>query len=90
MVALLTTQLLDFFSKLKGATWIGFYFLGLFIATVGVSLVFYAKLPLYRQRRFFTFGTKPIPEHRRKFYRWGYWCVVLAAALLLCLRLAAP
>ena len=83
--AFLWSQLLIFIRGLTGARWIWCYGVGLLVAAVGVVLLFYAKLPLYRQRQFLTFGSGAIPENRRMFYRWGYRCIVLAVALLLCL-----
>ena len=62
----------------------------LLIAGTGVGLIFHAKRPLYRQRRFLTFGSRVLPPDRRPFYRWGYGCVVFAAAVLLGLSLANP
>ena len=88
IVGLLTSQLFSFFSRLTGTPWICCYFGGLIIATIGVSLVFYAKLPSYRQRRFFTFGIRAIPSERRLFYSWGYRCVGLGVSLLACLLLS--
>ena len=88
IIALLTSQLLTFFMGLSGARWIWCYAIGLAAAAVGVSLILYAKIPLYRQRRFFTFGSAVLPESRRSFYRWGYRCVIFAVALLLCLLLS--
>jgi len=90
VIALLASRLLTFFTRLSGAPWIWCYGIGLAVAAVGVSLIFYAKLPLYRQRRFFTFGSSPLPESRRAFYRWGYRCAFFAIALLLCLFLSRP
>ncbi|MBN8460414.1 MAG: hypothetical protein J0M04_21505 [Verrucomicrobia bacterium] len=60
------------------------------VAGVGVGLIFLAKLPLYRQRRFFTFGSGVLPPDRRSFYLWGYGCVILAAAVLIGFALAKP
>ncbi len=88
--ALVASQLLSMFTRLSGTPWIWCYGVGLFAATVGVALIFYSKLPLYRQRRFFTFGSGAISESRRPFYRWGYRCIVFAVALLLCLLLSKP
>jgi len=90
VIALLTSQLLTFFTGLTGMRWIWCYAIGLAVAAVGVSLIFYAKIPLYQQRRFFTFGSRALPEGRRRFYRWGYRCVIFAVALLLCLLLSRP
>jgi hypothetical protein len=90
VVAFFSSQVLTFFTRLSGTPWIWCYYVGLIIAAVGVALVFYAKLPLYRQRRFFTFGSRALPESRRSFYRWGYRCVTFIVALLLCLFLSRP
>jgi hypothetical protein len=90
VVAILTTQVLEFFTRLSGVPWIWCYDIGLAVSAVGASLIFYAKLPLYRQRRFLTFGSRALPKSRRSFYRWGYRCVLFAAALLLCLFLSRP
>jgi hypothetical protein len=88
--ALVAWQVLSFFSRLNGAPWIWCYAVGLFVAVFGLALIFYSKLPLYRQRRFFTFGSTALPEDRRSFYRWGYRCIIFAVTLLLCLLLSRP
>jgi hypothetical protein len=90
VIAILTSQVLSFLSRLSGAPWIWCYGIGLAVAAVGVSLIFYAKLPLYQQRQFLSFGSQALPECRRPFYRWGYRCVFFAVALLLCLFLSRP
>lgn len=78
----------NFFAQLTGSEWIWCFVIAVVSAFVGVSLIFFAKLPLYRQRRFLTFGSRALSEHRRPFYRWGYRCAAFAAALLLCLLLS--
>ncbi|MCL5096759.1 MAG: hypothetical protein M1608_04370 [Candidatus Omnitrophica bacterium] len=88
--AVLASLVLSFFSRLTGTPWICCYGIGLAVAEVGVSLIFYAKLPLYRQRRFLTFGSRALPDSSRPFYRWGYRCVLFAVVLLLCLFLSRP
>ena len=88
VIAFFTSQVLGFFTRLSGTPWIWCYAVSLVVATVGMALIFYAKLPLYRQRRYFTFGSRALPESRRAFYRWGYRCVIFAFALLLCLLLS--
>jgi hypothetical protein len=90
LAASFTTLVLSFFSRLTGMPWIWCYAVALFVAGVGVSLIFYSKLPIYRQRRFFTFGSDALPADRRAFYRWGYRCAIFAVALLLCLLLSRP
>lgn len=88
--AILATQVLEFFTRLTGAPWNWCYAIALTSGAVGVSLIFYAKLPLYRQRQFFTLGSRALPENRRIFYRWGYRCVLSAVVLLACLFLSSP
>lgn len=90
ILAIVVSQFLAFFMALNGTKWIWCYGIALAVAVVGLSLIFSAKLPLYRERRFFTFGSKVVPEERRPLYRWGYRCVIFAAALLLCLVLSRP
>lgn len=53
---------------------------GVMVAVAGAALILHAKLPLYRERRFFTFGSRALPEDRRRWYRWGYYCLALAGA----------
>jgi hypothetical protein len=87
-VAIITTWVLDFFTQLTGVPWICSYLIALSVAASGAGLIFYAKLPLYRERRFFTFGSRALPEQRRPFYRWGYRCAALGILLLACLLLS--
>ena len=79
--AFVASLLLSFFTRLSGLPWIWCYGIALFVAEGGVVLIFYAKLPLYRQRRFFTFGSGKLPESRRAFYRWA---TVASSSLLHC------
>ena len=88
IIASLMSQLLTFFARLTGTGWTRCYAAALVVAAVGVSLIFYAKIPLYQQRQFFTFGSCALPERKRPFYRWGYRCVILGFAWLLCLLLS--
>jgi hypothetical protein len=83
VLAFLSSQLLWFFMGLTGTRWIWCYGIALAVAAVGIGLIFYAKIPIYQQRRFFTFGSSALPESRRAFYRWGYRCAFFAVALLL-------
>ena len=59
----------------------------LVFAASGVALVFRGKLPLYRQRRFFTFGSAALPEVGRALYRRGYGFIAVAVFLMLGLLL---
>ena len=59
-------------------------------SAVGISLLALARMPLYRQRRFFTFGSRALDEGHRRLYRWAYRfigvSVLLMSFLLLALR----
>jgi len=88
LLAILWSQVIIFFQQLTGTSWIWCYGVGLAVAGMGIALIFHAKLPLYRQRSFFTFGSAAIPETKRPFYRWGYRCVIFAITLLVCLGLS--
>src|ERR1041384_7688497 len=87
---MLAGVLLPLISRLTDTRWISCYFTALAVASFGIGLLVYAKLPLYRQHRFFTFGARALPEPRRPFYRWGYACVIFSAILLLILLLSKP
>jgi len=67
-----------------------FVWVSLILAVIGVILLFIARLPLYRQRKFFTFGSKALPAGHRKVYRIAYGflgvSVVMMLSLLLVLR----
>lgn len=54
-------------------------------ALAGIALLFVAKWPLYHRGRYFTFGSKSVPEGRRPLYRIAY--VFIVAGLLLMLLL---
>lgn len=60
------------------------------IGAIGITLLFFARLPLYRQRRFFTFGSRALDDRHKRLYRWSYRligvCVLLLVALILALR----
>ena len=45
------------------------FILSLALSLIGVVLLFLARLPLYRQRRFFTIGSAVLPESHRRIYR---------------------
>jgi hypothetical protein len=88
LIGFFGARLFWFFSRLTGTRWIWCYVTALAIASIGASMIFFGKLPLYRERRFFTFGSGALPEQRRPIYRWGYRSVVFAVALLVCLLLS--
>ena len=56
--------------------------LGLLFGLVGVVLLFFARLPLYRQRRFFTLGPRALTGVNRKLYYAAYIFLVPSVVLL--------
>ena len=64
-----------------------FAWIALVLAATGVILLFIARLPLYRQGRYFTFGSKALPERHRKVYRVAY-CFIGASVVILLALLA--
>ena len=51
-------------------------------AIVGIVLLFFARLPLYKQHNFFTFGSKALPPLHRKLYRAAYVFICIAVVLM--------
>jgi hypothetical protein len=54
-------------------------------AMIGIILLFFARLPLYKKRKFFTFGPKALPPLHRKLYRAAYVFISIAVVLMLLL-----
>ncbi|HEX3628324.1 MAG TPA: hypothetical protein VH280_23190 [Verrucomicrobiae bacterium] len=81
IVALVTSQALEFFKNLSGTPWICFLTASFTLMIFGGGLITCAKLPVYRSGRFFTFGLKSVPKNLQRFYRLG-WCVFLFGVFL--------
>jgi hypothetical protein len=90
VIALVASRVLDFFMRLSGAPWLWFFFAGFALMILGGGLIAYAKLPVYRSGRFFTFGLKTVPQHLRGFYGWGRRLFLFGVVLSLCLLLSKP
>jgi hypothetical protein len=48
------------------------------IGILGVVLLFFARLPLYKKRIFFSFGPARLDQYHRKLYRRAYSILVLS------------
>ncbi len=90
LTALLSALIFHFFTGLSDMARVGCLGVALAFAATGLALVFRGKLPLFRQRRFFTFGSAALPERRRASYHRGYCCIAVAVFLMLCLLLTTP
>jgi hypothetical protein len=56
--SVLGSNALFWFRRLTGIPWLWCYGVALSLGVLGIGLLFYAKLPLYQERRFFTFGSR--------------------------------
>ena len=75
--------------SLHGTPWLWAAAISFGIAIIGSALLFLAKLPLYRQRRFFTFGIQALPQSSRGFYRWGCRLAIVGCVLMFFLWLGS-
>ena len=62
-----------------------FVWIALVLAATGIILLFIARLPLYRQGRYFTFGSKALPVGYRKVYQVAYYFIGASVVILLVL-----
>jgi hypothetical protein len=75
--------------SLHGTPWLWAAAISLGIAAIGAALLLVAKLPLYRQRRFFTFGIQAVPQSSHGIYRWGCRLAIGGCVLMLLLWLGS-
>jgi hypothetical protein len=90
LAAFLGAEILDFFGGLSGAPWIWFFVLSFALMFFGGGLIVFAKMPVYRSGRFFTFGIKSVPQHLAGYYWWGWRVFLFGVVLGLCLLLSRP
>ena len=88
--AVIAFKVFDFFMRLSGAPWLWCFLASFTLMIVGGGLITYAKLPVYRAGRFFTFGLKSVPGHLQPLYRWGWRVFLFGVVLSLCLLLSKP
>lgn len=60
--------------------WIGFS-----LAVIGMLLLFIARLPLYRQGKFFSFGVKTLSDKHKLIYRYAYRFIGIGVIIMLLL-----
>ena len=82
VIAILAGVLLPALSFVKTADAIILFYAALGSGVTGSILLFFARLPLYRQHRFGTFGPRELPKFHRKLY-WLAYIFVAACVLLL-------
>lgn len=88
--AYLISQVLEFFENLCGTPWICLCVAGFALMICGAGLIGYAKLPVYRSGRYFTFGLNSVPDGMRRFYLWGWRAFLFGVLLCVCLLLSKP
>ena len=90
LLAIIFSQVLMFFFNLSGKPWIYVFVASLTLLLFGAGLIIYAKFPVYRSGRFFTFGVKSVPARLAGCYRWGWRVFLFGMVLSLCLLLSKP
>ena len=81
-IAVLAALLLPAITFLHVADVTRLFSLGLRAGISGIALLFFARLPLYRQRRFWTFGPRELDRFHRRLY-WLAYLFVIASILFL-------
>ena len=90
VVAVVAGKVLTFFTGLSGRPWTWCVVASFALMIVGGGLIGYAKLPVYRSGRFFTFGLKSVPQQLHGFYRWGWRVFLFGVVLAVCLLMSKP
>jgi hypothetical protein len=90
LIGLLSAMFLPLLNAVRHTGDATILYTALAFGVVGSALLFFARLPLYQQRRFFTFGSSALDERHKRLYRWAYRfvgvCVFLLVMLILALR----
>lgn len=84
-IAVLSATILPAVSRLQNANPIPVLAVGYIAGFAGAILLFFARLPLYRQRRYWTFGPRELDSKHRKMYWIAYALVLICMLLLLSL-----
>jgi len=82
LIAILAGGILSLISKLRSGDVLAIFYAALGFSGIGTILLFLARLPLYRQRRFFTFGPRALDRHHRRVYWLAYIFVIASIGLL--------
>ena len=89
-IAVLSAMLLPLLSRARSSGDFTLLYVASTLGAVGTVLLALARLPLYPQRRFHTFGPRALDERHKRLYWWAYRfigiSVMLMALLLVSLR----
>ena len=87
-IGLLAVMILPALNRIRRVDAWSVFGVAVAVALLGVVLLYYARLPLYRQGRFFNFGSHLLDAPHRRLYRVAY-CFIFVAVFLLVILLAA-
>jgi hypothetical protein len=74
--------ILPLVSMLRYGNALGIFYTAMTIAGVGTCLLFLARLPLYRQRRFWTVGPRELDRRHRQLYWLAHLFILASIGLL--------
>jgi hypothetical protein len=81
-VSVLFAMLLPLLSRARSSGDTTLLYVAFAVGAVGVILLAFARMPLYRQGRFFTFGPRALDEAHRRLYWWAYRFIVVSVLLM--------
>jgi len=81
-IAVIAGLLLPAITTLRSVDVTRLFSVGLAAGAAGAVLLFFARLPLYRQRRFWTFGPRELDRFHRRLYWLAYFVVLASISLL--------
>jgi len=82
VIAVLASMLLPSITTLQRVDVPKLFSVGLAAGVCGIVLLFFARLPLYRQRQFLTFGPRELDRFHRRLY-WLAYLFVIASVIFL-------
>jgi hypothetical protein len=81
-IAIFTCDIMSLLSSLTSADALRLFCSALGFAVVGTVLLFLARLPLYRQRKFWTVGPRDLDQPHHRLYWLAYLFVLTSIGLL--------
>ena len=86
-IAMLGAWVFPVFLRAKNEGDLTILWVAIALGAVGLILLFWARMPLYRKLRFFTFGPHRLDANHRRVY-WTAWILILLSIGLLGLLIA--
>lgn len=56
------------------------------LSSVGLVMLFISRIPLYRRRRFFAFGSSELPDRQKVLYRIAWRFLIAGTSLIIFLN----